>query len=76
MDDETQITAKADGEKIKSDESHIFSLSARSLIAIIVVLTVCYMSIRAVDVKESLYTLAGLVVGFFFGQGIKPKSQQ
>jgi hypothetical protein len=59
----------------KSHESHIMSLSARSLIAIIVVVTVCYMSIRTTEVKEPLYTLAGLVVGFFFGQNSKPKSQ-
>jgi hypothetical protein len=33
------------------------------------------MSISGIIVKEPLYTLAGLIVGFFFGQAVKPKSQ-
>lgn len=72
---QTTTTATTSGPP-KMYESHIFSLSARSLIALIVVLTVCYMSIRVTEVKEPLYTLAGLVVGFFFGQQTKPKTQQ
>lgn len=61
--------------KPNQTESHIASMSVRALIALIVILTVCYMSITEITVKEPLYTLAGLVVGFFFGALTKPKSQ-
>ena len=51
-----------------SDHSRAFGISVRGWIAIIVVLTVCAMSVGKIEVKEPLYTLAGLVVGFYFGQ--------
>lgn len=72
---QTTTTATTSGPP-KHMESHILNMSVRSIIALIVILTVCYMSIAASEVKEPLYTLAGLIVGFFFGQQTKPKSQQ
>ena len=75
MDDQTQIIEKPE-EPQKPAESHLLNMSVRAWIALIVVCTVCYMSVRTIDVKEPLYTLAGLIVGFFFGQVSKPKSQQ
>lgn len=68
---ESVITGKA-----RPTESHVASISVRALIALIVILTVCYMSIVGTTVVEPLYTLAGLIVGFFFGQQTKPKNQQ
>ena len=51
-----------------------FGISIRGWIAMIVIGTVCFMSIRETTIKEPLYTLAGLVVGFYFGQNPnKPK---
>lgn len=72
---ETTISTVETG-KPKANESHIMSVSIRALIALLVILTVCYMSIMQTDIKEPLYTLAGLIVGFFFGQQTKPKNQQ
>ena len=86
MDDETQVIAKKPQAitetetttktttvgKGKPGESQLFYVSMRAWIALIVVGTVCIMSFRQTEVKEPLYTLAGLVVGFFFGQA-KPK---
>jgi hypothetical protein len=36
-----------------------------------VVATICLMSGLKIDIKEPLYTLAGLIVGFYFGQNPK-----
>ncbi len=56
-----------------ADTSRIGGVSLRGWIALLVVLTVCVMSVLALDVKEPLYTLAGLIVGFYFGQNQKQK---
>lgn len=66
MEDETSFTTK------ETDHSRIFGVSLRGWIALGVVLTVCAMSVLMIEVKEPLYTLAGLIVGFYFGQN-KPK---
>lgn len=52
----------------RNDTSRVFGISLRGWIALIVILTVCVMSVAVIDVKEPLYTLAGLIVGFYFGQ--------
>lgn len=68
MNDNTeQITKPA------TPDSKIFNVSLRGLIALLVILTVCIMSLLVIEVKEPLYTLAGLVIGFYFGQNQKPK---
>lgn len=59
-----------------NDHSRILGVSVRGWIALIVVSTVCAMSMGAIEVKEPLYTLAGLVVGFYFGQSHKPQTQK
>jgi hypothetical protein len=51
-----------------SDQSRIFGTSLRGWISFTVVYTVCIMSLFGVDVKEPLYTLAGMVVAYYFGQ--------
>lgn len=71
MDDQTQILAKP-----IPDGSHFFSVSLRGIITLSVVWTVCGMSIYGAKIEEPLYTLVGLCVGYYFGQGTKPKSQQ
>lgn len=72
MTDETQIIEKP---KAKADHSHFFSISLRGLITLGVVGTVCLMSLRGIKIEEPLYTLVGLCVGYYFGQGNKPQSQ-
>lgn len=69
MTDETQQFAKP-----TKDDSRLFGISLRGLIALIVVLTICVMSCLVIEVKEPLYTLGGLVVGFYFGQNQKSKT--
>jgi hypothetical protein len=73
MTDDTQTIEKPKGNQPR--ESQLFYVSLRGWISLIVVTTVCVMSYQQLEVKEPLYTLAGLIVGFFFGQS-KPKTQQ
>ncbi len=51
-----------------NDSSRIFGVSLRGWISFTVIYTVCIMSIIKVDIKEPLYTLAGMVVAYYFGQ--------
>ncbi len=76
MTEDTTITQRTStsGSRISSD-SRIFNCSVRSIIALLVVGTVCYMSIAVIKIEEPLYTLVGMVVGFYMGQYNKPKSQ-
>ncbi len=43
-------------------------LSVRAGLAMILTLTVCYMHITGVEVKEPLYTLSTMAIGLYFGQ--------
>lgn len=45
-----------------------FHVSFRGVIAVMVLATVCGMSAYGLEVKEPLYTLAGMALGFYFGQ--------
>ena len=56
---------------IPDSESQIFKLSIRGLLCLIAVGTVCGMSICKIEIKEPLYTLASLMVGYYFGQNQK-----
>lgn len=49
-------------------ESKILGVSVRGCLALILVLTVCCMAMKQIDVKEPLYSLVLLSVGFYFGQ--------
>lgn len=77
MADETNITQPAKAPEVAEeadsvvDHSTAFGISIRGWIAIAVILTVCGMSIGQIDIKEPLYTLAGLIVGFYYGQNPK-----
>lgn len=56
-----------------SHHSVILGVSVRGWIAIFIVLTVCGMSWMKLEIKEPLYTLAGLVIGFYFAQATNKK---
>lgn len=71
---QTRIETVAVG-KIKPDESHFCSLSVRAILAILVLGTVCYMSIMKIKIEEPMYTLSVAIASFFFAQQGKPKSQ-
>ena len=50
-------------------ESSIFGISARAMIAMFLVLTVCVMSVLRITVAEPLYTLVVMGVSFYLGKG-------
>lgn len=50
------------------EESKIKGLSVRAILALLFSFTICAMAVMGLDVKEPLYTLGGLAVGFYFGQ--------
>lgn len=52
-------------------DSHFVKISVRAWIALILVLATCTMSIMAKEIKEPLYSLVTLAVGFYFGQKLK-----
>jgi hypothetical protein len=67
MEDNTEIIKKSS----ENVDSKIANVSLRGWISVIVILTVCLMSGLQIEVKEPLYTLAGLIVGFYFGSNNK-----
>jgi hypothetical protein len=62
--------------KPEKDNSKIFGVSLRGIITLIVVLTVCVMSIGQLEVREPLYTLAGMVIGYYFAQSQSNKQNK
>jgi hypothetical protein len=55
----------------KSQDSKLFGMSLRGLIAAVVIITICVMSMCNIKVEEPLYTLCGMVVAFYYGQNKK-----
>lgn len=53
------------------DDSRLFGVSVRGWLSILLVATVCGMSAAAREVKEPLYTLVGMALGFYFGKNRK-----
>ena len=45
-----------------------FDVSVRAGLATLLTITVCYMSVAGLEIKEPLYTLVGLAIGLYFGQ--------
>jgi len=43
-------------------------VSVRALLAIMLTLTVCFMHLYGIEVKEPLYTLSTMAIGLYFGQ--------
>ena len=70
MSNEDQSEAPATNPST-SEESTLFNVSIRAWTLLLLVLTVCIMSVTGIEVKEPLYTLVGLAVGFYFGQKTK-----
>ncbi len=75
MNEETKPPFEIEPKTDAPADSHMFNVSVRGWIVVMVVTTVCYMSITAKDIKEPLYTLVGLCVGYYFGQGNKQKEK-
>ena len=53
-----------------TNSSQIGGVSLRGLLAVFVILTVCYMSIMKTPVVEPLYTLGTVIVSFYFGHQV------
>jgi len=49
-------------------ESQVMGVSVRGWIAVVIILTVCAMSVMRMDVAEPLYGLAMAAMGWYFGQ--------
>jgi hypothetical protein len=73
MVEETSIITKPLPElKFKeAPESKAFNVSLRGWVCLLVVATICYMSIAQIEIKEPLYTLGGMVIGYYFAQSKK-----
>lgn len=55
------------------NESNIFGVSVRALIAFMLVATVCVMSFFKIGVDEPLYTLVMVAVSFYLGSKTSQK---
>ena len=53
--------------------SQLMSVSIRGWITLIVVFTVCLMSVMKIVVVEPLYTMTGMIIAFYFGQNTNNK---
>jgi hypothetical protein len=74
MNEETQIIEKPKPDR-ENRNSAIMGVSLRGWIALMITATVCVMSLIQRDIKEPLYTLAGLVIGFYFAQSQQKKQE-
>lgn len=59
---------------LATDHSTIAGVSVRAWLAILTTATVCGMSMGGIKVEEPLYTLVGMIIGFYFAQNNKPKT--
>ena len=78
LTEETKTTTTrsvSDGPVGSGFESQIASVSVRAWICLLVIGTVCVMGLKMMKVEEPLYTLSIVIIGFYFGQNSKPKSQ-
>lgn len=75
MTDDTQIiTKQPTDDKTKGTESAAMSISIRGWLALIVIFTVCLMSVMKVEVKEPLYTMTGMMIAFYYAQNKTPST--
>lgn len=79
MTDETTITAKTQTpspspETLGGKESAAFGISLRGWLALVFVITVCFMCAMGKTVVEPLYSLTVMVVSFYFGKMSQPQS--
>lgn len=70
----TEVTTSTG--KPKRHDSHIMGLSVRSIVVLVIVGTVCYMSVIKLKIEEPLYTLVGMCMGYYFGQNNQNKQQK
>lgn len=57
------------------NDSNIAGVSVRAWVTMFIVITVCTMSWASHVIEEPLYTLATIVVGFYFGRSTGKQEQ-
>lgn len=70
MSEGTQFMAKGN-----ADDSRLWGVSMRAWMALLIVVTVCAMSMAGIPVVEPLYSMSLLALGFYFGQKTQTKPQ-
>lgn len=68
MSDELPAQPTPNPEPPDVQDSSILGVSVRAWLALILISTVCTMSIMGKEVFEPLYTLAGIALGYYMGQ--------
>jgi hypothetical protein len=67
---ETPAEEMIEPNKLVPDHSHIFRLSVRAILCLELITCVVIMSIKGIEIKEPLYTLATMAAGFYLGQKV------
>ena len=72
MADETtkpaDVTPAPISDVAAKDQSMLFGVSVRAWLTVMLVVTVCYMSVATIQVAEPLYTLVVAAISFYFGR--------
>lgn len=68
MSDELQPAPPPAPSEPDKQDSSILGVSVRAWLALILISTVCAMSVMGKEVFEPLYTLAGIALGYYMGQ--------
>jgi hypothetical protein len=76
LDDKTTPPFPAtDRENNNGQTSHIYGVSLRGWLALILLVTVCIIQGAGRDIKEPLYSMAVMALSFYFGQNSKPQTK-
>jgi hypothetical protein len=62
---------ETNGNGVTVDDSRLFGISLRGWLTLMVVGTICGLAVVQIEVKEPLYSIGALTVGFYFGQKTK-----
>ncbi len=65
---DAQIQAEAGIPPIPVSDSRILNVSVRAWLVLVMMLTVCYMSVKNIPIQEPLYGAFLLGIGFYLGQ--------
>ncbi len=63
-----QLQAEAGIPPVPAGDSRIYNVSVRAWLVLVMMLTVCYMSVKNIPIQEPLYGAFLLGIGFYLGQ--------
>lgn len=75
MEDNIPPNIVSDTEEPQKDNSRLFGISLRGCVALILVLTVCAMSVMQIVVSEPLYSLSLTISSFYFGHQVAARNK-